>query len=77
MATTKKKSENKKVEKRTKVPSTLRLTDVEVDAIESGIKALEQKARNIENMGPFATKGPVMRCRYAIYDLRRLLARLG
>ena len=79
MATAKKKAKKAKAKttQPASAPAKWRLTDDEADAIESGIKALEQKARNIGSLGGFGSKGPIMYCQYAIYDLRRLLKRLG
>ena len=79
MATAKQKTKTTKAKttQSASVPAKWRLTEDEIDAIESGIKALEQKARGIESMGSFGTKGPFMYCQYAIRDLRRLLKRLG
>lgn len=75
-AKSKPKTTNAKTLKSANASAKWRLTEDEVDAIESGIKALEQKAQGMATMGPFGTKGPFMYCQYAIRDLRGLLKRL-
>jgi hypothetical protein len=44
----------------------------EKDALRAGAKALRQKADDISEMGPFGTKGPVMRCLQAAETLESM-----